>query len=157
MLYLLYTDGSIHRLPTAVSAEIDEADDCLVCRDPDGVEVTRVPRVTVSMFSTKPLILDDTEPDVAPSTRSTDMVRAYLEARDSMLARIGPVTGEMDRWTERHSQVAATLSDVAQLEGLRAQRARLLAEFEDFESEFIAELLKSLVADRVAENRREEP
>jgi hypothetical protein len=149
MLYLLKADGTIQRLSTAISAEMDDASDCLVCRDEQNQEVARFPRLDVTMFSTKPLIADDAQPaDAAPDDRATRLVRSYLEARDSMLSRVGPVTGQMDAWTDRHSQIPATLRDVAQFEGLRAQRSRLLAEFEDFESEFIAALLSSLVADR---------
>ena len=151
MLYLLKSDGTIQRLSTAISAEIDDASDCLICRDEQHQEVARFPRLDVTMFSTKPLIADDSQPDAAPDDRATQLVRSYLEARDSMLSRVGPVTGQMDAWTDRHSQVPATLRDVAQFEGLRAQRSRLLAEFEDFESEFIAALLSSLVADRGAD------
>ena len=74
-------------------------------------------------------------------------VERYIGARDDFVARIGKITYELNQWTEEHRQKAPTLRSIATFEGLRGERSRLLAEFEEFEDRFVLELLQRLSGD----------
>jgi hypothetical protein len=74
----------------------------------------------------------------------TELVRQYVKTRDNFVARIGRITGELNAWTDEHADAAPTLTDIAQFEGLRAQRSRLLSEFTEAEDEFVVEMLRSV-------------
>jgi hypothetical protein len=74
-------------------------------------------------------------------------VERYVAARDDFVVRIGKITRELDQWTEEHRQKAPTLRSIATFEGLRGERSRLLAEFEEVEDRFVLELLQRLSAD----------
>ena len=72
----------------------------------------------------------------------TELVKQYVKTRDNFVGRIGRITGELDTWTDEHAEVAPSLADIAQFEGLRAQRSRLLSEFTEAEDEFVVEMLR---------------
>ena len=74
-------------------------------------------------------------------------VERYIAARDDFVARIGSITRDLDHWTEEHRKKAPSLHSIATFEGLRAERSRLLAEFEEIEDRFVLELLQRLSAD----------
>jgi hypothetical protein len=74
-------------------------------------------------------------------------VERYIGARDDFVARIGKITYELNQWTEEHRRKAPTLRSIATFEGLRGERSRLLAEFEEFEDRFVLELLQRLSGD----------
>lgn len=78
--------------------------------------------------------------------RSQSAVERYIAARDDFVARIGKITRELDQWTEEHRRKAPTLRSIATFEGLRGERSRLLAEFEEIEDSFVLELLQRLSA-----------
>jgi hypothetical protein len=73
-------------------------------------------------------------------------VDRYIAARDDFVGRIGKITYELNQWTEEHRQKSPTLRSIATFEGLRGERSRLLAEFEEFEDRFVLELLQGLSA-----------
>lgn len=75
---------------------------------------------------------------------SQTSVQRYIEARDDFVARIGKITRELDQWTEEHRKQPPSLRSIATFEGLRAERSRLLSEFEEVEDRFVVELLQRL-------------
>jgi hypothetical protein len=78
---------------------------------------------------------------------SESPVERYIATRDSFVARIGKISQELNSWTEEHRTKAPTLRSIATFEGLRGERSRLLAEFEEFEDRFVLELLQHLSAE----------
>ena len=76
----------------------------------------------------------------------TELVGTYVVTRDNFVARIGQVTRQLNAWTEEHSHVPPTLTDIAHFEGLRAERSRLLAEFTEAEDAFVVQMLRTLSA-----------
>ena len=78
---------------------------------------------------------------------SESLVERYIAARDGFVVRIGKITRELDAWTEEHRATPPTLRSIANFEGLRGERSRLLAEFEEFEDRFVLELLQRLSAE----------
>ena len=80
----------------------------------------------------------------------TELVQQYVKTRDNFVARIGSITGELNAWTDEHTDTAPSLTDIAQFEGLRAQRSRLLSEFTEAEDEFVVEMLR-----RVSQSQRQ--
>ena len=74
-------------------------------------------------------------------------VQRYIAARDDFVARIGKITRELDVWTEEYRAKSPTLRSIATFEGLRAERSRLLSEFEEVEDRFVVELLQRLSAE----------
>jgi hypothetical protein len=71
-------------------------------------------------------------------------IERYIAARDDFVQRIGKITRELDQWTEDHRHKPPTLRSIAVFEGLRGERSRLLAEFEEIEDGFVLELLQRL-------------
>jgi hypothetical protein len=78
---------------------------------------------------------------------SESPVERYIATRDSFVGRIGKISQELNLWTEEHRQKSPTLRSIATFEGLRGERSRLLAEFEEFEDRFVLELLQHLSAE----------
>jgi len=74
----------------------------------------------------------------------TDLVQQYVRTRDNFVARIGRITGELNASTAEHAQTPPSLTEIAQFEGLRAQRSRLLSEFTEAEDEFVVEMLRNV-------------
>ena len=74
----------------------------------------------------------------------TQLVKQYVKTRDDFVRRIAALTQQLNAWTDEHSEVAPTLTDVARFEGLRAQRSRLLSEFTEAEDDFVVRLLQML-------------
>jgi hypothetical protein len=72
------------------------------------------------------------------------LIEKYVSLRDNFVQRIGKITGDLNAWTETHLNTAPTLKDIAIFEGLRGERTRLLAEFEDLEDRFVLEMLQRL-------------
>ena len=81
------------------------------------------------------------------SVKHESSVERYIAARDDFVSRIGKITVELNQWTEEHRHKAPTLRSIATFEGLRGERSRLLAEFEEFEDRFVLELLQRLSVD----------
>jgi hypothetical protein len=71
-----------------------------------------------------------------------ELALMYVEARSRFVRRIGEVSGQLDACTSKHAKESPTLVDVARFEGMRATRARLLAEFTQFEDKFVLDLLQ---------------
>ena len=78
---------------------------------------------------------------------SESPVERYIATRDNFVSRIGKISQELNLWTEEHRQKSPTLRSIATFEGLRGERSRLLAEFEEFEDRFVLELLQHLSAE----------
>ena len=76
----------------------------------------------------------------------TDLVGSYIVTRDNFVARIATITRQLNEWTDEHSTVPPTLTDIAHFEGLRAERSRLLAEFTEAEDAFVVQMLRTLGA-----------
>ena len=77
----------------------------------------------------------------------SESVERDVATRDSFVSRIGKISQELNLWTEEHRHKAPTLRSIATFEGLRGERSRLLAEFEEFEDRFVLELLQHLSAE----------
>jgi hypothetical protein len=76
----------------------------------------------------------------------TDLVGRYVVTRDNFVVRIANISQQLKEWTEIHSSLSPSLTDIAHFEGLRAERSRLLAEFLDAEDEFVVQMLSALGA-----------
>jgi hypothetical protein len=74
----------------------------------------------------------------------TSLVKSYVRTRDDFVARIGQITQQLNAWTEEHAETAPTLSAIAQFEGLRAERSRLLSEFTEAEDQFVLQMLQAV-------------
>lgn len=74
----------------------------------------------------------------------TSLVAQYVRERDSFVVRIGRLSAQLDAWTDEHSRVPPNLIDIAQFEGLRAERSQLLADFEAAENRFVVTLLENV-------------
>lgn len=71
-----------------------------------------------------------------------DLVRDYIKTRNGFALRIQEISQQMTAWTSLHSSTPPALKDVAQFEGLRAERSRLLAEFTEYEDQFVVAMLR---------------
>ena len=74
----------------------------------------------------------------------TGLVRQYVKKRNDFVARIAHVSGELNEWTEAHSETSPTLTDIARFEAMRAERSRLLSEFTEFEDDFVVQMLQQV-------------
>lgn len=71
-----------------------------------------------------------------------ELVRDYIRTRNSFAQRIQEISQQMVAWTDVHVITTPSLKDLAQFEGLRAERARLLSEFTESEDQFVLEMLR---------------
>ncbi len=85
-----------------------------------------------------------------------EVVRRYRESRERFRQRLGTVGGDLDGWIEKHRHDPPTVADLAHFEGLRAGRARLLAEFKEVEDRFVIDLLQHLTSESPGTRRRDE-
>jgi hypothetical protein len=74
----------------------------------------------------------------------TDLVGRYVVTRENFAVRIANISQQLNEWTEVHSSLSPSLTDIAHFEGLRAERSRLLAEFLDVEDGFVVQMLRTL-------------
>lgn len=74
----------------------------------------------------------------------TELVRSYVKTRDDFVSRIAQITQQLNAWTDQHTDVAPSLTDIARFEGLRAERSRLLSEFTEAEDQFVVQMLQKL-------------
>jgi hypothetical protein len=59
----------------------------------------------------------------------TDPVfKAFIERRTRIMTRLDSSRVQVDRWLDAHKTMAPSISDLAQLEGLMAERRNLLDE-----------------------------
>jgi hypothetical protein len=71
----------------------------------------------------------------------TDLVRQYVKRRDDFVSRIATITQQLNEWTDEHTKVSPSLTDIARFEAMRAERSRLLSEFTEAEDEFVVQML----------------
>lgn len=74
----------------------------------------------------------------------TSLVQTYVKTRDDFVGRIALITQQLNVWTEEHSKTPPSLTDIAQFEGLRAERSHLLSEFTETEDQFVVHMLQTL-------------
>jgi hypothetical protein len=79
------------------------------------------------------------------------LIERYIATRDAFATRIEGISRQLSEWTEAHSKIPPTLMDIALFEGIRAQRARLLAEFTEVEDEFVVQMLRALGGEPIVE------
>ena len=70
----------------------------------------------------------------------------YRKLRQRSYERLTLLRNEVDEWIARYASEVPSLSEVARLEALSAERSRLLAEFVEAEQQFIDNLLRRSVS-----------
>jgi hypothetical protein len=66
----------------------------------------------------------------------------YLQRRDSIYGSLEKIRLEIESWIETYGSSKPSLSSIAILEALHAEKARTLAQFEEMEADLIGFLLK---------------
>ena len=66
----------------------------------------------------------------------------YRQLRERSYQRLGEIRSEVDAWIDKYAIDMPSLSEIARLEALSAERTRLLADFVEAEEHFIDQALR---------------